>query len=268
MFSKISVIMPVYNTEKFVWKSIESVLNQSFQDFEFIILDDFSSDWSFEICKNFAEKDKRIKLIRNEKNMWISFCRNKLIELSKTNYIVSQDSDDISEKNRLELSFNFLEKNHDFWVVSWNNLIINEEWKNIWVRKYSDKIRKNILKKSPISQPSSMFRKNLFEKIGWYNKNLDLAEDYDLWLRFYFNWFKIKNLDKNLIKYRLRKWQEKSEKIKETLENTILVQEKNIKKFWIKLKFLEKIFILIEKILLFFPKNFIFWLFKFFEYKK
>jgi len=268
MSLKISVIMPVFNTEKFLKESIESILNQGFQDFELIILDDFSSDWSYEICKKYSEKNKKIKLFRNEKNMWISFCRNKLIELSKANYIASQDSDDVSELNRLEICFNFLEKNPDFWVVSWNNLIINEDWKRIWERKYSDKIRKIILKKSPISQPSSMFKKDLFEKIWWYDKNLDLAEDYDLWLRFYFNWFWIKNLDQNLIRYRLRKWQEKSENIKKTLKNTIFVQEKNIKKFWIKLNFSEKFNILLEKILLKIPEKIIFKLFKFFEYKK
>jgi hypothetical protein len=60
--------------------------------------------------------------------MWISFTRNKLISLSKTNYIASQDSDDISKKNRLQLSFDFLEKNIDYWVVSWNNIVIDEKW--------------------------------------------------------------------------------------------------------------------------------------------
>ena len=109
MQAKISVVMPVYNTKKFLEEAIKSILNQDFQDFEFIILDDFSSDGSFEILQDFAKKDKRIRLFRNEKNEWISFCRNKLISLSKTNIICPQDSDDISEKNRLSLIHDFFE---------------------------------------------------------------------------------------------------------------------------------------------------------------
>ena len=111
MTAKISVIMPVYNTASFLKEAIDSILNQTFIDFEFIIIDDFSDDWSYEILKNYQEKDNRIKLFRNEKNMWISFTRNKLISLTSTNYILSQDSDDISLDNRLELSYNFLENN-------------------------------------------------------------------------------------------------------------------------------------------------------------
>jgi len=66
---KISVIMPVYNTEKYCGQAIESILSQSFEDFEFIIIDDFSNDNSYDICKKYSEKDTRIKLYRNEKNM-------------------------------------------------------------------------------------------------------------------------------------------------------------------------------------------------------
>ena len=98
---KVSVIMPVYNTEKYLPQAIESILNQDFSDFEFIILDDCSKDKSFEICQLYAQKDKRIKLFKNKENKWISFCRNKLISLAETNLICSQDSDDISALNSL-----------------------------------------------------------------------------------------------------------------------------------------------------------------------
>lgn len=142
----VSVIMPVFNTKKYLPEAIESILNQSLKDFEFIIVDDFSNDWSYEICEKYAKKDKRIKLYKNKKNMWISFTRNRLIELTTTNYIASQDSDDISELNRLKLEYDFLENNTDYWVVSWNNIIINEESNVIWYRKYSGNIKNTILK--------------------------------------------------------------------------------------------------------------------------
>lgn len=265
---KVSVIMPVYNTEKYLEEAIKSILNQSFKDFEFIIIDDFSMDKSYEICQEFSKKDNRVKVFRNKKNMWISFTRNKLIELTNTSYIATQDSDDISEKNRLKLCYNFLEKNKDFAVVSWNNIIIDEKNNIIWYRKYNDDIRKSILKKSPISQPSSMFKKDIFFKVWWYDKILDYWEDYDLWLKIFSHWYKIKNLNENLIKYRVRKWQTKSDKLEETIKNTLFIQKRAIKEYWIKANFSDKIYHILEKSLLFLPNSFIMWLFKKLEYRK
>lgn len=266
MTPKISVIMPVYNTKKYLQEASESILNQSFKDFEFIIIDDASTDWSYELLQEFAKKDLRIKLFRNEKNMWISFTRNKLIELSHTNYIASQDSDDISELNRLELCYNFLENNADFWAVSGNNFIINEDSEIIWKRVYSDDIKNIILKKSPISQPSSMFRKDLFLEVWWYDKTLNYGEDYDLWIKFFIKWYKIKNLDNDLIKYRIRSWQTKTDKLKETINNTIFIQKKAIKN-GLNPTFSDKIYIFLEQILLFLPNVIILKLFKILEYK-
>jgi glycosyltransferase involved in cell wall biosynthesis len=265
--SKVSVIMPVYNTKQWVWEAIESILNQTFEDFEFIIIDDYSSDGSYEICKKYAEKDKRIKLYKNEKNKWISFTRNKLIELASTDYITTQDSDDISIKNRIELEYNFLLNNPNYSVVWWNCEIIDKNGEKIWLRKYSDDISSVIMKKSPLSNPSTMFRKSLFKKVWWYEKWLNYGEDYDLWLRFYLNWYGIKNLDQTLLKYRLREWQTKSTKLKETLKNTIKLQKKYIK-LWIKTSFSDKIYLLCENILLLLPSKFIDFLFKKITYKK
>ena len=265
---QISVIMPVYNTGQYLKEAIESILNQSFKNFEFIIIDDFSTDWSYKICKKYAEKDNRIKLFRNEKNMWISFTRNKLINLSSTNYIASQDSDDISENNRLELSFNFLENNKEYWVVSWNNIIINEESKIIWYRKYSNNIKKIILKKSPISQPSSIFRKDIFLEVWWYDSNLNYWEDYDLWCKMYAKNYKIKNLENNLVRLRIRKGQTKSSNLKQTIRNTIFIQKRAVKEYWIKSNFSDKIYLFLESLLLLFPRGLVIFLFKKIEYKK
>jgi len=266
MTSKISIIMPVYNTEKYVWEAIENILSQTFTDFEFIIIDDASTDKSYEICKKYAEKDSRMKLFKNEVNMWISFTRNKLISLTNTNYIASQDSDDISELDRLELSYNFLENNWDYWAISWNNLIIDENSTIIWKRFYSDNIKNIILKKSPLSNPSSMFKKDIFIKLWWYEEWLNYWEDYDLWLKMHFNWYKLKVLNNFLLKLRIRKWQTKSSKLKETLRNTIKLQRKYIN-LWLKPSFWDRFYIFSEQILLFLPNIVILKLFKILEYR-
>jgi glycosyltransferase involved in cell wall biosynthesis len=114
----VSVIMPVFNTKKRVGEAIESILNQTFSDFEFIIVDDCSTDGSYELLQKYAKKDKRIQLFRNEKNQGISFTRNKLIEYSSTDFICTQDSDDVSEPNRIEREYDFLAQSEEYAVVS------------------------------------------------------------------------------------------------------------------------------------------------------
>jgi len=265
---KISVIMPVYNTAQFVWEAIESILTQSFSDFEFIIIDDGSTDWSSNICEKYAEKDKRIQFFQNKENMWISFTRNRLITLSQGGYIATQDSDDISQKNRLAICFSFLENNKNYWAVSWNNILINEDWKKVWTRKYSDDIDKVLLKKSPLSNPSSVFRKSSFLKVWWYDKNLDYWEDYDLWLKLYASWFKLKNLDDFFLYYRLRAWQTKSSHIKKTLENTIFIQKRAVTEYWLERSFWDSAYIILEQILLYLPSYIVTFLFQKIEYKK
>ena len=267
MIPKISVIMAVYNTKNFLDESIQSILNQTFNDFEFIIIDDFSMDWSYELLQEYAKKDFRIKLYRNGKNNWISYTRNKLIELANTDFIATQDSDDISELNRLELEYNFLNNNLDYSSVSSDNLIINEASEIIWKRIYNEEIKKIILKKSPLSNPWAMFKKDVFLKLGWYEKNLNYWEDYDLWLKMYLNWYKLKVLNNFLLKLRIRDWQTKSTKLKDTLKNTINLQKKYIK-LWIKPSFSDILYIFLEQILLFLPDILVLNLFKSLTYKK
>ena len=260
---KISVIMPVYNTRQWVWEAIESILNQTFEDFEFIIIDDYSTDWSYEICREYAKKDERIRLYRNDKNSWIAYTKNKLILLTKTNYIASQDSDDISCKNRLHIEYYFLEKHKEYAVVSWNNIIIDEKWNFIWHREYSDNIRHVILKKAPVSHPTTMIKKDAFEKVWWYSRD-SYVEDYDLWIKFYVMWYKIKNIDMDLLKYRIRKWSHKS-KVKETIKWTLECQRKAYKK--IKPSFSDLCYHFALSCLLVLPNPVIFKLFKWIEFR-
>ena len=264
---KVSVIMPVYNTEKYLPQAIESILNQDFSDFEFIILDDCSKDKSFEICQLYVQKDKRIKLFKNKENKWISFCRNKLISLAETNLICSQDSDDISALNRISLLYNFLEKRPEFAVCSGNLEIIDENDKILWFRKYSQNIEKIILKKSPIANWASIFRKSAFLEVWGYDKNLDFAEDYDLWLKFFSKWYKIWVLQNFLSKHRIRTWQTKSKNLKQTLKNTIFVQKRAKNIYKIKASFSDYIHYFLLNIFLIFPSIFIIFLFKKLEYK-
>ncbi|MDR2190698.1 MAG: glycosyltransferase [Candidatus Peribacteria bacterium] len=110
----VSVVMPVFNTKKWLGEAVEGILSQTLNDFEFIIIDDCSTDGSYELLQEYAEKDHRIQLYRNEKNFGVAFTKSRAIALSTTDYLASQDSDDSSFPERLQLQYDFLEQHKDF----------------------------------------------------------------------------------------------------------------------------------------------------------
>lgn len=123
---KISVIMGVYNGEKRVSKAIESIQNQSYSDFEFIICDDASVDKSFRIIQDFAKKDKRIKVLKNKKNMGLAATLNRCIEEAKGVYIFRMDDDDFSLPYRFEKQLAYLEEHPEIAILGGCALIFNE----------------------------------------------------------------------------------------------------------------------------------------------
>jgi len=200
----VSVVMPVYNTEKYLAEAIESVLNQSFKNFEFIIVDDASTDAGLEIIKKYSAKDKRIKILQNEKNLGIAETRNRGILEAKGKYIATHDSDDISTLDRFQKQVDYLEKHNNVGVVGSYIEIFSEDRKNTSIRKYpeNDKdLREIIFFACPIAQPTSMIRRDVFEKVGLYDKKYPPAEDLDLWFRIGTK-YELANIPKILLKYR------------------------------------------------------------------
>ena len=112
---KVSVITPMYNCEKFISETIESVLNQTYTNWEMIIIDDCSTDKSKQIVKQYIERDKRIRLIALNENSGAAVARNKGIEVSSGRFIAFLDGDDLWESNKLEKQIQFMtEKNIGF----------------------------------------------------------------------------------------------------------------------------------------------------------
>jgi len=268
MNPKISVIMPVYNTEKYLSEAIESILNQSYRDFEFIIVDDFSSDWSFELLEKYEKKDDRIRLYRNEKNSKLVYTLNRAISLSKWKYIVRMDSDDIIDLTRIEKQYNYMLGNPDIDILSSNLYFINKEWKQIWKRVYNTNIEEIILNESPICHACSVIKKKLFDEFWWYDERFNLAEDYDLWLRFYSKWFKFSIYNDYLYYYRIFDDSWKVKKLKQQLKMTIDVKENAIKNYKINFKFKNYTRLYLEKFLYYFiPSNVILKLFLLLKWK-
>lgn len=178
---KISVIMSVYNAEKFVSKTIDSILMQKFIDFEFLIVDDCSSDKSFEIISNY--NDSRIKVFRNEKNLGYIQSLNKLIFHSAGDYIARQDHDDISLPNRLKLQVHFMENNPDVGICGTNARFFGEKKSLTSLPTNDMDIRSNLIIRNPFIHSSIMIRRKLFlvNDTLKYDISYYPAEDYYLW---------------------------------------------------------------------------------------
>lgn len=266
----VSVQMPCHNCEKYLPEAIESILNQTHTNFEFIIIDDCSTDNSWNIIQNYAKQDKRIFAYRNKTNLKIVRTRNRALELmnGSSKYVAIFDSDDISMPDRLKKEVEFLEENPDFGIVSSHILIIDENSKEIGKRLYETnphKLHKKLFLKSPAHQPASMIRRSVLDKVGWYDDKgkFDRSRDFELWTRIGLV-SKIKNLDEFLLKYRVTKTQGKWTHLRETLASTIQVQIKGLP---VMFSFTLVAYILLESILLLLPKSFVFWLFKKVSYK-
>ena len=200
----VSVVMPAYNSEKYIAETIESVLNQTYKNFEFIIINDASTDKTLDIIKKYAKKDKRIKVIENKKNLGITKTRNKGLELAKGKYVATHDSDDISLPTRFEEQVEYLESHPEVGAVGAYIRIFDEVNKKISIRKYpkNDKeLRKLIYFCCPIAQPVSMIRKSILDKIGGYRKIEAPSEDLYLWFKIGEK-SKFANIQKVLLNYR------------------------------------------------------------------
>lgn len=254
----ISVIMPAYNAEKYISESIESILNQSYKNFEFIIIDDCSTDNTWNIILNYVNLDYRIKAYRNSENLKTSKTKNIALSYCTGKYIAVMDADDISEVNRFEKQLEYMEKyNLD---VCGTDLIYFDENGEIGRKKYSD-VTNTILIESPLCHSSSMIKKELFDKFNNYNQNINVAEDYELWLKFYSKGAKFGIVPEYLFYYRQHPNMSKSNKTKLTLKNTIKIKLNAKRNYNLKFGFKGNFRLLAEMILYLFPSKFILFLF-------
>lgn len=201
----VSVVMAVYNGEKYLAQSIESILNQTFQDFEFIIIDDGSKDNSLRIIKEYQYKDCRVKIKKNKENIGLPASLNKGLKIAKGKYIARQDADDISLSNRLEVQYNYMEDNSDVDILGSDNYYIDIGG-NIFSENSIDEIDVTHLllsKKTLFSHGTAFIRKSVFDDIGFYNESFFLSQDREYWMRSYMKNKKIHRLRKFLYKFRI-----------------------------------------------------------------
>ena len=201
----VSIIMPLYNCEKHIDSAIRSILKQTHQNFELIIIDDGSTDNSFNIIKSI--KDERI-IYKKKNHTGISESLNLGIELSKSNLIFRMDADDYSEKNRLEKQINFMNQNPQVSLSGTFLKIFDDNNKFLSFKKLplSNKfIKETIIYNSNIMHPTFCFRKKDIVKVGCYRKEFVYAQDYDLLLRLITQNCILANIPEYLVSYRINK---------------------------------------------------------------
>ena len=211
---KVSVVMCVYNHEKFVSESIESVINQTYQDWEFIITNDGSTDRTLDIIKQYD--DPRITLFSFDKNTGARVARNNSIKHAKGEYIAVINSDDVWLLNKLEKQVNFLDANPDIGAVFTYASFINDQSEDIGYEHHYGKIfiqhnrnrfewlRDFFVGGNCLCHPSVLIRKICHEALGLYDERLGQLADFDMWIRLVTK-YQIHILVENLVKFRLLK---------------------------------------------------------------
>ena len=187
----ISVIIPSYNSGKFLGEAIESVVNQTYKNIEIIVINDGSTDNTEEIAKKWQKRDERVRYLKHKENKGLSAARNTGIRTSKGDVIAFLDADDIWLENKLEKQMDKIEKGAD--LVYSDAILISEigkklgknHWERIKIRPYSGKSCLKLLFQRDFISPASsvILKKKIFEKIGGFDEKLKYVEDYDFYLR-------------------------------------------------------------------------------------
>lgn len=198
----VSVLMPAYNAEKYIGEAIESILNQTYKNFEFIIVDDASTDSTWKIIQNYAKKDGRLIALKNKTNLKICKTLNKGIKVAIGKYIARMDADDWSYPDRLEKQIKYMQKNPSLVISGGAMLICDEVMKPFAMRTYASNnqiLRRKIMRYSPFAHPSVIFKTDIARKVGGYH--MLYAEDIELYLNLG-QFGNFGNLSDVLIKYR------------------------------------------------------------------
>jgi glycosyltransferase involved in cell wall biosynthesis len=197
----ISVILPVFNGEKYILESVRSILNQTFDDFELIIVDDGSSDSTLRIIRSISDSDSRVIVISRE-NRGLVYSLNEAVELCKGEWIARMDADDIATPNRFSTQLHWLKKTGADICGTWIKIFGVGSSKVIKFPVTDLQIKSTILFACPLAHPSVMIKSNLLKKMR-YNNDWKSCEDFDLWERAARSGVKMTNVPEVLLYYRL-----------------------------------------------------------------
>lgn len=232
----ISVVMPVYNAASFVAEAVDSILSQTYSDFEFIIIDDGSTDSSYQILQSYAAKDDRIKLYRNDINLKLPKTLNFGIAHAQGKYVARMDADDISLPERFAKQIEFMESHPDIGVCgSWFNEFSEIEEKAVTPNiTHEDIIVTMYFSNNCIAHPTVMMKASIFQQQNiLYNENhMGIAEDYALWNECLNNNIRFHNLPIILLRYRIHGNQTTSSNFTKIQSHAQQIIMRNIRKYF------------------------------------
>lgn len=201
---KVSILTPAYNAADYIAETIESVLAQSYKDFEYIVCDDCSTDNTLNIIRKYASRDPRIAVIRNEVNLGIARTRNRLLEHASGQYIVWQEADDISVSDRIEKQLAFMDSHPEVGICGGTLECFDEEGV-ISYRRYPTghaALRKIVFRYAPVPQPAAIIRRSCFDTLGHYLHDFTPADDLEMTLRIGAR-FAMANLPDTVLRFRI-----------------------------------------------------------------
>ena len=201
---KVSIIMGIYNCAQTLPFAIESVLNQSFEDWELIMCDDGSKDNTYVVASNYAKKYRdKIVLLKNEKNLRLAATLNNCLAMAKGQYVARLDADDKCLSTRLEKEVKYLDEHPDIDCVGCGMIIFDENGERGVRLNVENPTKGFLIHTTPFAHPTIMMRKEVYDKLGGYtvSPNIVRGEDTDLWFRFYAHDFKGYNIQEPLYCY-------------------------------------------------------------------
>lgn len=230
---KVSVLMPVLNGLAFLKDSIESILSQSFNDFEFVIVNDVSTDGATELLNEYAKKDKRIRILQNKKNIGIVSSLNRGLRECCGEYIVRMDADDIAIRDRIEKQIKVMDSDQKIAVLGGSVSYIDARGKELGIIRHCF-LGKSYLSTTPLLHPTVVIRKNYLTRNGLcYREKYYFAQDYFLWLELS-KVGKISAIDNIVLKYRITKGAGRIKGLKMVIWHTLKVKKDAI--FVLKMK--------------------------------
>ncbi|MBE6138497.1 MAG: glycosyltransferase [Firmicutes bacterium] len=201
----VSIIMGIYNCGNYLESSIESIINQTYNNWELIMCDDGSKDNTLKIAQKYEKQyPKKIKVIKNKQNMGLNYTLNHCLEYASGDYIARQDGDDISLPERLEKEMEFLQQHPEYSLVSSNMIFFDENGDWGESKNFGEVKKENFIKGSPICHAPCIMKREALLSVGGYSVDSKLlrVEDYHLWFKFYINGYKCYNLSESLYKMR------------------------------------------------------------------
>ena len=245
----VSIILPTYNGANYIKDALDSILKQTYTNWELIIVDDCSTDNTLEIIQEYAQKDNRIKIITNNTNKKLPASLNIGFEAAHGEYFTWTSDDNMYKENAIEYMADFLDKNTDVDLVSCNFDFINEDgsYNNTFTNLVKNRCPLQLVKQCNVGA-CFMYRKGIAQKVGKYNTDMFCAEDYDYWCRVAIAG-NIAYSNENLYKYKLNPQSLTATKQQTIKEKTLAVQQKYKKFLIVKYKKINKNFYLYQILL-------------------